>query len=500
MDVAELLRKLKLGSSVAEHDDALERYFIETDTFRALVSGEKDIIAGDKGTGKTAIYKILQTRYTTLSELSQVEVVAAFNPAGNPVFQRLAEGDPLEEGQYITVWKAYFLALAGNWVLALNEEAFSHKMTELDRLLSSTGLRSADDTPNTVFSRIVNLFRRISDPKAVEAAITLGPNGIPILTPRIELGEGEPSGELVEHDYALGVLNDVIRETGVSVWLVLDRLDEAFQGFPRAEVPALRALLRTYLDLLELDHLRLKLFLRKDLFRRVIAGPAGGFVNLTHVNARKIEIIWDEEDLFELLARRISDNADFLEELGLQEATSQEIFDTVSPRQVDQGDRKPTTWAWMISRIRDGNGIAPPRNLIDLVTKAHAAELRRQARESREVAVGEPLISSDSIKRGLQALSQERVEDTLLAEAGDYAPTIERFRGGKAEHNEESLATLLEVAVGEVRTAVTPLVELGFLEKAGESYKVPMLYREGLSITQGKAFASDEQDETADES
>jgi len=98
------------------------------------------------------------------------------------------------------------------------------------------------------------------------------------------------------------------------------------------------------------------------------------------------------------------------------------------------------------------------------------------------------------------ALSQERVEDTLLAEAGDYASTIERFRGGKAEHNEESLTSLVEVEAAEVRTAVTPLVELGFLEKAGESYKVPMLYREGLSITQGKAFASDELSETAEES
>jgi hypothetical protein len=32
------------------------------------------------------------------------------------------------------------------------------------------------------------------------------------------------------------------------------------------------------------------------------------------------------------------------------------------------------------------------------------------------------------------------------------------------------------------------LREIGFLEPIGANFKVPMLYRDGLSITQGKAF------------
>jgi hypothetical protein len=100
----------------------------------------------------------------------------------------------------------------------------------------------------------------------------------------------------------------MVRDAGVSVWVAIDRLDEAFQGFPQVEVPALRALLRTYLDMLDFPKVKLKLFLRRDLFRRIIAG---GFVNLTHVNARKFEIIWDEEDLLNLLCRRIRENKEF---------------------------------------------------------------------------------------------------------------------------------------------------------------------------------------------
>ena len=51
------LRVLDLGNSVAEFDEALEQYFIENEAFHALVTDKADVIAGDKGTGKTAVYR-----------------------------------------------------------------------------------------------------------------------------------------------------------------------------------------------------------------------------------------------------------------------------------------------------------------------------------------------------------------------------------------------------------------------------------------------------------
>jgi hypothetical protein len=46
MEIKELLRKLDLGSSVAEFDTALDRCFIETEAFHALASDRADIVAG----------------------------------------------------------------------------------------------------------------------------------------------------------------------------------------------------------------------------------------------------------------------------------------------------------------------------------------------------------------------------------------------------------------------------------------------------------------------
>ena len=105
MEMKSLLRQLDLGNPVAEFDDALDRYFVETETFRALAFDKADIIAGEKGTGKTALFRVFRQRYTSIPELKGVEVVAGFNPSGNPVFQRLVQVTQLSEGGYVTVWR-----------------------------------------------------------------------------------------------------------------------------------------------------------------------------------------------------------------------------------------------------------------------------------------------------------------------------------------------------------------------------------------------------------
>ncbi len=74
-----------------------------------------------------------------------------------------------------------------------------------------------------------------------------------------------------------------------------------------------------------------------------------------------------------------------------------------------------------------------------------------------------------------------------MAESGEYAQFIERFRDGKAEYDESSLATTLGVPVAEAREITKILMGLGFLEQIGATYKVPLLYRDGIDITQGKA-------------
>jgi hypothetical protein len=395
------------------------------------------------------------------------------------------------------MWKAYFLSLVGNWILSLWEDRATPAMVQLDQMLRGLHLRELDDSPATVFQRILNTIRPLFRWKSAEIGYSVTPDGIQTFKPRVEFKEdGIASKEdmQVPVNSAFALLNKCLAEGDISVWIAVDRLDEAFQGAPQVEIPTLRALFRVYLDLLAFPLLRVKLFVRRDLFRRI---TSGGFVNLTHVNARKFEVIWDEEDLLSLLCRRVRKNADFCKIISVQSSTTDlDLFDRLFPEQVDYGKRKPKTWTWIMRRIRDGNGVKPPRNLIDLVIMSQQAQLRSEDRAIREYNPVNRVFEPDSLRRALRQLSEQRVNDTLLAEAGSYAPIIERFRGGKAEHNEASLAAVLgEKDEQELRRNIRPLVELGFLEEAHGSFKIPSIYRDGLQITQGKAFSGDDEDD-----
>jgi len=156
MKAVDLLRSLNLGKSVAEFDEGLDRYFVDTETFRKLTLDEADIIAGDKGTGKTALYRTLCIRYTQIPELKKTEIVAGFNPQGSPIFQRLSQIPPLSEGEYIAIWKLYIFSLVGNWLLQLYERNLTAKMVKLEEILNVCGLRSVDDTASTIFSKLAN--------------------------------------------------------------------------------------------------------------------------------------------------------------------------------------------------------------------------------------------------------------------------------------------------------------------------------------------------------
>ena len=232
--VKSALRKLNLGSSVAEFDQQLESYFVETQPFLDLIEDRRDIIAGDKGTGKTAIFKVLHKRYATIPALRGTIVVPAFNLSGDPVFQSLAAKGELAEGEYVRFWKAYVLSIVGNWILRNNRIRPRSKLHALDILLRGLDLRSDADGVKPVFERVLAKINSLFRWKSMEFGIEVTESGFSFV-PKVELDGKDESDTTVSVDKCLQLLDDCLAEIGKSVWVALDRLDEAFQGYPSVE-------------------------------------------------------------------------------------------------------------------------------------------------------------------------------------------------------------------------------------------------------------------------
>ena len=82
-----LLSHVSFGARVAEEETAaLARYFVETDQWERLFRGEIDVIKGEKGAGKSAIYSLLLAKNSDLFD-KRILLIAAEKPRGTPAFK-----------------------------------------------------------------------------------------------------------------------------------------------------------------------------------------------------------------------------------------------------------------------------------------------------------------------------------------------------------------------------------------------------------------------------
>ena len=105
----EVLLDLSFGQRIAEDEaDTLVAYFVETDQWRKIISGEADVVYGPKGSGKSALYSLLRSKRKELLARGIIPA-AGENVRGTPVFEDLVGDPPASKEQFRALWKMYFL-------------------------------------------------------------------------------------------------------------------------------------------------------------------------------------------------------------------------------------------------------------------------------------------------------------------------------------------------------------------------------------------------------
>ena len=107
----QVLKNLEIGERVAEEEsDQLEKYFVETDQWQQIINGNIDVIYGPKGSGKSAIYTLLNKKESELFDKG-ILIASAENVRGATVFRTIVSDPPPSELSFIYLWKLYCLIL-----------------------------------------------------------------------------------------------------------------------------------------------------------------------------------------------------------------------------------------------------------------------------------------------------------------------------------------------------------------------------------------------------
>lgn len=496
MEKHAILRSITFGHRVAEEEtDELSTYFVETDHWQRLYRGDIDVVYGPKGSGKSALYSLLLSKSTELFDRN-ILLIAGENPRGATAFRDLVTDPPASEREFVGLWKLYIASLLHS---ALADYGIRNEATKLlEDALAREGLVKGTLSLAALLRAVVDYARRALRPQAVQGGVEIDPI---TLLPKGFSGKiifSEPSRqtsdpELNSVDRLLNLANAALTQAKFQAWVLLDRLDVAFAEDAELENNALRALFRVYLDLLALSNVKLKVFLRTDIWNRI---TTQGFREASHIT-RHVTISWNRSSLLNLIVRRALYNESIRrgyavgEDLSRQSVEAQEtFFYRLCPDQVDVGPNKPNTVDWLLTRTRDGTKSSAPRELIHFLTSLREVQVKR-LEVGEDTPEGEQLFARPSFKEALPEVSKVRLEQTLYAEYPGQKEWLEKLRGAKTLQTPETLAAIWGVPPEEAAERASELATIGFFEARGTrqspEYWVPFLYRDALDLVQGAA-------------
>jgi hypothetical protein len=173
----EALQTISFGERIAEEEvKGLAKYFVETEQWRRISSGEVDIVYGPKGAGKSALYALLLDRADSFFDRNIV-MISGENPRGATVFKDLVDDPPTSEREFVNLWKLYFLSLIGR---ALREYTpASGPAREVISALTDAHLLEPDSGLKALLRAVVEYVRRF--PNSFEGELKLDPiSGSPV--------------------------------------------------------------------------------------------------------------------------------------------------------------------------------------------------------------------------------------------------------------------------------------------------------------------------------
>jgi hypothetical protein len=501
-----LLQRLDLGSSVAESDTLLETARIETSAFSDLLNDRVDLVPGTKGSGKSALFRIfVDFLPETLLRQRKVVVAHGIQSPGDPVFHAFTDRfEKLSEEEFVSFWCIYLVSLAHEQFIKGQRyrEFLGRASTEIERFRRAC-----------VNARIPDIQAKKSLKEILEWSLHVLASWRPKLTFKPPDASGdweldlfgsksetlpEKTEENADHSLPQYVndikesLEAVLKASQLSLWLMVDRLDEIFPRRSDVERTALRGILRA-MRYFSSPHIRVKVFLRDDMLEQVVRTDAG-FTALTHVTVRQADTLrWTEDQILAMVVKRFFANDDLVahleisrDQLDASPSYRTKCFDKIFPPTVFKLPKQSPTIRWIFNRCVDGRGVVTPRDVLDLLI--HAKQRQEDIYAADPEGISDWILGAAAIKYGFEELSKRKRLTYLQAEFPHLWKDIEKFSGGKTDYSATALQDLLGSSW---KAMVDNLTDIGFLSKRNRKgevvYSIPFLYRHGMNLTQGMA-------------
>ncbi len=290
----ELLRNMNFGNADGHRDNIAQEAFIITSSVQKFFQNNHSIVVGAIGTGKSTLFRLLKENGNKIEAYKRdliIPLEEAFSFAELSSFAKEHYKDKEEKTLYQLLWKFNVLSKIAIKISSFENYPNNSYEKHINEFLAHYG---SDNAYTSIISKLKEVISRAHI--KVEAKIADNP-----IT--FEAGAKEKPAKKINLDDLQSAISKAIRERGFHrSTIIIDKIDRFVAGIEyQTQKIFLTALLELDDDLCCDEAIKLKIFLRYDLFERLDFSSLG----YDKVSDNVVFLKWSKEEVLRFVATRI---------------------------------------------------------------------------------------------------------------------------------------------------------------------------------------------------
>lgn len=414
------LRRLNFGKAYAESDDYLSKDYVNNSALESVIFGRANIITGQKGSGKSAILRIIShiLRYDVnlnqqeniVEYLSEIDgkVIIELNQTHNLDIYKfivnqktLADSDP---EKFKLLWLCYIGVLVGQRIV--EKEQFDliepQHFVDLKALLKPFKIEAGKSNLTEI---VINKLKNI------KIKVKLLFNAFDA-----EISHKESRGKrIVELDLfkLLDHENMIIHNLETTCWILIDKLDDFYKYNQEKMEALIKGLFLAVEELRDFPSIQPIVFIRTDIYERA------GIKDADKFRDSKFEITWDSDETLRFLAKRLYHSPQIKNIIAYREFDKHMVellikaFFPIDMKHINKKGLElyQPFVTWFKHHLENGKEYISPRDIIVFLNKCVSMELKQLKSTGRTTALRFPIVSETSVKNAYKEISEEKFED-----------------------------------------------------------------------------------------